>query len=63
MHVIPPNPIGYQQFEILNPRWRMVAISKIKTSRYLQNRLADFDIILHSDALGLRTLAAVQIFK
>jgi len=30
-----------------NPRWRTAAILKIEKSRYLRNRLADFDEILH----------------
>jgi len=30
---------------------------------YLQNRLADFDEILHGDTLMFRTLVAVQKFK
>jgi len=32
-----------------NPRWRTEFILKIEKLRYLQNRLADYDEILHYD--------------
>ena len=33
-----------------NSRWRTAAILKIEKSRYLRNRLFDFDEIVHYDA-------------
>jgi len=48
IHTDPPDSTGYQKFEIFeNPT---AAILKLKKSRYLHNRLANVDEILHGDA-------------
>ena len=59
MHLCSPNLMGNQKFK--NPWWQTAAILKIEKSRYLVNRLADCDEILH-DGTYLSS-EAYQLFK
>jgi len=62
MHISPP-PDGLPKIKKNeNPRWQTVAILKIEKSRYLRNRLADFDKILHDDT-QLTSCSKYQFIK